>query len=169
MNWLFTAIASIIGSIILSIVGNLLTDPIKNWLARRSLISKRKRATTLRHELDYVIKLAHDDRALFLESNLAIARSVLFLFWAIAAGIFGTASLVMAIPARNPLLVLVTLNNSSHPNVFFVSAVLAEALGAMLFVAGTNSIGNHYNLFRKIKNLETYKHDIERRIQELSK
>lgn len=52
MNWLITLGLSVAGSIILSVLGNLLTDPIKMVLAQTSRASKRKRIKDLQKELD---------------------------------------------------------------------------------------------------------------------
>jgi hypothetical protein len=168
INWLITVIASIIGSIFLSIVGNLLTDPVKNWFAQRSLISKRKRVDVLRQELHLVERLASDDRALSLESNLTLARSLLLLFWAMAAGIYGTASLVVSVPAANVIFMPTAVYDYVFYVLFFLLAILAAVLGGILFILGTRGLWEHYNLIRRIKNIENYRREAQKRIQELS-
>jgi hypothetical protein len=85
MDGIYTVIDSIVGSIILSVTGNLLTDSVKIWIDRRALVSKTKRKDALRKELMFVSELSQDLQKLNIELVGYNLRASLFVF----SGTFG--------------------------------------------------------------------------------
>ena len=63
MNWGSITIG-LIGGFVLAVITNIFTDPIRNWLARRSLIYRGKRASQLREELKQITSF-YQKRELF--------------------------------------------------------------------------------------------------------
>ncbi|MCH6576029.1 MAG: hypothetical protein IH795_12675 [Bacteroidetes bacterium] len=60
IDWTLTLLLTVVASITLSIFANLLTDPLKNFLAKKSLISKKKRIDKLSEDVDYINFLANN-------------------------------------------------------------------------------------------------------------
>jgi len=160
MDWTLTLIGSVFGSIIISIIANLLTDPVKLWVTNRSLISKRKRVSELEKDLARITQLYQDERKLQYEITYAVTISGTFMIFGLAAGVLGTASLVAA---------------NNHP--FFQNtailwvliAVLGEIGGGIFLITGQVTAINHMNTMRKLMRFDKYKQDTENRINELLK
>jgi|CXWL01.1.fsa_nt_gi ABC-type multidrug transport system fused ATPase/permease subunit len=90
MNWVFAAIGSIIGSIILSVLGNILTDPIKGWFAKTSLQSRKNRISELNNELENIRKYKQDNNKFTAESvtqllNIFILFIIIFVLGLLSA------------------------------------------------------------------------------------
>lgn len=158
MDWTLTLMGSVVGSIIISIIANLLTDSVKLWITNRSLISKRKQINELERDLARIIELYQDNRKLQYEIAYAVTLSITLLFFGLAAGILGTASLVVS---------------NNHPvfqktaSFWLLCAVLSEFCGGVLLIAGENIIVKHLNTMRKLMKFDKYKQDTQTRISEL--
>lgn len=175
MNWIIVIITgtlSIMGSIILSIAANLLTDPIKNWLDSRSLISKRKRLSSLQEELKYITKLHQNRQELYLEVAINLTRS-LFLFF---LGAFGIIVLILTI-----ILLISTppIKEIGLPEIFSKIFKLIIAIGSLISLimtiilttaanAGAILFARCLTLLRKVRDFDEYKQKTEDRITELS-
>jgi hypothetical protein len=158
MNWLATLIVSVIGSIILSIAGNLLTDRYKDWTAKRSVINSRKRLNTLKKELQRVASLNDDRPRFYLEFGRALISILSFFSFGIGAGITGTASYLIA-----------THPAYGNPSLYLIITLIAIVFGALMFIVGIIISLDCLTLLAKILDYPNYKTITEKRITELSK
>ena len=169
VNWLLTGFISIIGSIILSIIANLFTDPVKNWLAERSLINKRKRADQLRSDFEYVSSLFNDKNKLALQlgslafsalRGLGLSLLILSFMLLITSGLDASKSLAEII------------YTSPKPGweiarqiIFFILLILATYNGAEFYKSCTTSI----LLIRRIRHFDKYKKEATLQLVKLEK
>lgn len=149
MEWLYAVGGFLIGTIIVPLIqgvaGNLLTDVLKNWFARRSAASAQKRITELQKELVEITKLykSREERYLEFFSDLFIHA----LIASFAAGITLYAFVFGDNPIRRFLLYVTA-------GMFFV--LVGAFFGSARKVA-------------RIQRYDEYKQRTEQRIAELSK
>jgi hypothetical protein len=138
----------VLESIILNVVGNILTDPIKNWLANRSLLNKRKRIDQLQKELSFVTILHKDRNRLFL--------------YVIQKGINLFGSLAITIIS----FIIFTTERIEPTNfVWFLLFYVITTIMVMVSYSNWNSMTTTINRIIKYDN---YKKEVEKRILELS-
>lgn len=75
IDWTLTLLLTVVASITLSIFANLLTDPLKNFLAKKSLISKKKRIDKLSEDVDYINFLANNRE----ELKLSLFKDIFYI------------------------------------------------------------------------------------------
>ncbi len=165
INWVATLLLSVIGSIVLSIVANIFTDPIKNWLARRSLVSKTQRIETLKSELEEVEQFYNNMSKLYLNS----IRQMAIGFLLIGISIF--------------LFLFVMLGIIQPNNVIPFSGFLADALNkpipgplvlvgmllcASIFLNGVRLCAKQIRTITRVLEFNEYKAKTEDRIIQLN-
>jgi hypothetical protein len=85
---------SAIGSVLLAIIANLLTDRYKSWQATRSLLSKRQRLKDVVKTLSVTTALHNDSSQLLIQLAYNATIIALFFFLGIGAGVAGAAYMV---------------------------------------------------------------------------
>ncbi|HEX6293321.1 MAG TPA: hypothetical protein VFZ66_29340 [Herpetosiphonaceae bacterium] len=172
MNWTLTLIGSIIGSIVLSIVGNLLTDPLKNWLAGRSLVSKHKRINELRAELDYIEYLYQNRQDLYLE--LAFHTNRIFLYIMMCFVLILSSIMITSIVFRIDPNISMKIFPIKDPSDISFSMFLL-LIATIMFLSGLVSgyqglidLSNQDTTLKKLHDFDEYKQIINARIEKLS-
>ncbi len=157
INWFLAGVISVIGSIILSIIANLFTDPIKNWLAERSLISRLKRVEQLKGELEFISRMFQDKNnlALYLGSSAFSALQGLGLSL-ITLSIM--SFIISGLDASKSLQEIITTAPSpgweiARQIVFMILFMFAAYNGAQFFYSCAKSV----RLIRRIRHFDKYK------------
>ncbi|MFM2584786.1 hypothetical protein [Vibrio campbellii] len=134
VNWAI----SLLAAIPLSVLANLLTPNIQNWLGRRSEKRSKKRLKQLEEQRETFIKY-NENRTLFLIESTSVVLKVI---------------------------VLIGLGNAlnSIPIFWEVSNVAA----ALAYLMSVNIALPHLNLINRLKNFDLYNEKIESEMQTLS-
>ena len=157
MNWALTLVGSFVGSIILAVVGNLLTDVFKDFLARRSLHSQQNRLKALRREMEQITALHADQHKALLDAAISILVVQLTFMTGLAAGIVATSIYL--------LLRDLPLNPGMYA-LYYSVAIIAVIGGASLIYIGIAFGIKGVDRLYKVVNFEHYKENTEKKIGE---
>jgi hypothetical protein len=144
VNWAL----SLVIAVLLSIVANLLTSPIQNWLARKSTQRAERRVERLRGELVELERLAQSPLDLGLELAALAARVLIFL--AFASAITTLAS----IPER-------FLSDET--------SVLLQALGTLCYLISLLLAIKLANTVMPLRYFKAHRERVERMIDSLKR
>lgn len=128
---------SLIASIPLSILGNILTPTFQSWRARKSTERTQKRIDQLNAELEQVKHLNSDYQALSMQMYSALFKVLIFLGFGLALSSF-------------PIIDLIT-----------------QPVAALLFAMAVLSASKQYKLLRRSQNYAEYEQSIKVQIAEL--
>jgi hypothetical protein len=160
MNWVLTAIGSIIGTIILSVLGNILTEPFKGWLAKTSLRSRKNRIGELNNELEGIRKYSKDNAKLIAESITQILALCIFFITELFLGLLSASCAV-----------ILFLGREIYEKVFLDGLLNIGFFALALFlVLIPTSIAYAFTIIRfmmKIKNFDQYEINIQAKIASL--
>lgn len=168
MDWLPTLFGSIIGSLILSILGNVLTDPVKTRLTKILLTSKIKRQQSLQREFYFIERLYYDRQSLYIETMLMTIRSFVQNFVGI---IFFTMAIMTMLlwfhwrEMNEPTVALIGLSPSfSFP--IHIGLVTGVLIGSGLACIGLG-IGDMFSIAKilvKTRSFDEYKEEVKSRV-----
>ena len=160
MNWLLTIIGSFVGSIILAILGNLLTDVYKNAIGKLSLQSRKKRLTTLTRELEQITALHADHNKVLVEALISILLVQLTFMIGLAAGIVALAIYTM-----------LQIQEAFTPwmnTMYYLLGTLAVLAGASLIYAAITIGLRSVAKLTKVSKFEDYKAETEKKLQAMA-
>jgi len=162
MDWKLLAIVlpfgyfllRVIESLTLNVLGNILTDPIRNWVANRSLLSKRKRVNQLQKEFEDITNLNNDRSKFYFRIlqngiflfGLAILTVVLFIVY--------TSDLIQSPPQMTAWNLFLSL--------FFNFFSIAFLVVFILLLGSTSLI------IERVMKYDSYKVQVEKQIRKLS-
>lgn len=121
MDWLTGVILTSVLSIVLSVIGNLLTNPVKNWWGRRSARRAQARIAAIERDL-FRLEQLHNSPTL---RQIELLRGLVLTTVLIACGLITIAYVLLGLvaPASTPVLLLQVL----------------ATLGILCFVIATRS------------------------------
>jgi hypothetical protein len=154
VNWIATGIATTILTIAISILSNVLTDPVKNWFANRFIQSRRKRVDQLIKELATIEKYYNEPKTFGFEM---IGRLLDIIFAAF-----------MALISMNTIIsiyIFEQLDPKSLLDMFFILAMMVAFM--VCFIAFMQITTSSLKLTGKVKDFDKYKASTEKRIAEL--
>ena len=141
INW----VISTIGAVVLSILANLLTGPVQDWLAKRSDRRSENRAKELRAQFEEVADLVHSPTKFYLTILVLVVKVLL-------------ADLVASL-----------LSNILYAVVFQFRAgsILVPFTTALVYVVGINYAYKALRLIGRVRNFSKYENEIASRIASL--
>jgi len=168
MNWVLTILGSIVGSIILAVAGNLVTDKFKQWLAERSLINRTKRIQELEKQIARVKKLHADPQQLQNENEAFILILIGQISLMFGAGISGLTLLLISI---NPNQFIGFLDIPMQPGepILLILGWGAMLIGLLVWATISGTISGHLKNLLAVLEFEKYEKEAENRLQELSR
>lgn len=164
MDWLPTFIFSALGAIGLNILSTLLSDRIKNWLTRRNLVNKNKKASELEKDIQLITRYMEypEERNLSLFTRSLTGITILAL--SINLGLLG---ILVAI-----ILALLLSNFPSEPIIYpQITAVTALILEVMSFISltqGLKVIDRTLSIAHKTMFFDDFKIETQKVLDELS-
>ncbi len=142
----------VIEGIIASILGNILTNPLKNWWENRSLVNKRKRIDQLKREFNEVSEFHHDKLKLYLK----LLRSVLYMVTMTWSSILSFLVVFSEGSSNKPL------SEISQPALFLAAVCIVTVVAAFRIFFSIDT------LIERVLKYDKYQAQIDRRITELS-
>ncbi len=127
INW----VLSLAAAIPLSIVANLLTPKLQNWLAKRSTEKAAKRLADLESELDRITSFKNEKELLLHETIYVILKVVV---------IIGIGNAITSIP---------------------FTYIITDPIGAVIYLVGIMAGISHLALITKVKRFDEYQKTIE--------
>ena len=172
INWLVTLLVSVL----LGVVGNLITNPLHAWLSRSIRAVARRRIRRLKAGLELVTELATSTRALL---SWSVRRALVLLLSLFASILSKVYSVRQQQPANLTASALVTLFEDSY----FARALGVNRLSALLFSLSELALNwailimfvmslflfiNGNWVLQRVQYFDEYKPKAERQIHELS-
>jgi|GEM_PF-4217347 len=171
-----TFIASVIGSLVLSVAGNFLSDWFKNWLGRRSLTQNQKNLKRLEKRLEKVTMFAKDQNKLSLELWRVTIGIILTFSIGLAGGICGTAFYIMGTNPPPFLLEDTSILGYTSPeivelgwSVYSIAMMVCVLAGAVFIYIGTTLSVDYLLLTTEILDFEKFTQETSKKIEELKK
>jgi len=177
MDVTLTIIGSILGSIVLSILGNLLTNPVKDWLDKKSFVNRTKRVQSLEKDLKTITELQDFQKLSVVLIAYSLRASFLFMI-GICGGLVGIAYLVVRVPTQSAG--TITLGSFTELGRKIISPGLASdlsfwvgmicaLLGGIFISIALNTYWHAMDIYKYSMNFEEFKKETQKRIQVLTK
>ena len=129
---------SLLASIPLSILANVLTPSYQSWRARRSVEKRKSRVSDLQAELANVRQLKEDPAALAIENNIALFQTL---------SLLGIGSALAAFP---------------------IIDIITSPVAALFFTMSVMSAQRQYKLLRRCQSFEEYEKSVNEQIASLN-
>jgi hypothetical protein len=154
INW----VISIIGAILLSILANLLTNPVQNRLARISLKRSEARIKQLQAHLAQMQSFVDTPPTFHIHVLLLIVRTIFITLVAFAVSDMSFASINFSVGF--------TGYRIRYPELFYA---LSQFLTSLLYIIGINYSFAAVRTIRRVQNFPEYRAEIEKTVVSLSK
>ncbi len=167
MNWVLTTLFSVIGSILISVISSLVSDRFKQWLAHRSLISKRKRLDELKKQYEHVEKL-HADPTRFQIENLGFIFIVLgFISFMFMVAIGGVVLFIISLNP-SPFIGVLEINPEITTNITVTMGWIAILISILLSTILTGIFLGHLQTIVNVVDFKKYKQEFNNQVKGLS-
>ena len=153
VNW----IISLLMAIILSIIANLVTPNIRNWLAKWSESRSSARIEELRSDLEEISKYVDSPSKLSLLISYSILEALIF---------FSIASAIASLGTAMPLMLYTSNFKLYEPKYLEVIYLLASSL---LYLLGVMRAQKVLKITRRVRYFDKYRSEIGKSIASLEK
>ncbi|HXU37338.1 MAG TPA: hypothetical protein VN937_13335 [Blastocatellia bacterium] len=154
INWFI----SIVGAILLSILGNLLTTPVQNLLARRSMKRSKKRVGELKAQLSQIETFVNTPSTFYLFIISIMTRVTVITLIAFALSDMTSASINASVSLTRFIKI--------YPEILYAASQL---LTALFYVIGVNYTLKALRVIKRVQHFSEYKGQIEKAIASLTK
>jgi len=163
VNWLATGSASLVIGLIMGILGNLLTDPVKNRLVLFNFNRTKKRIDELEIELQKIGNLVNNPNELHLNVFSSITYIILITLLA-----FVINNLYESVFSIIQPLAVVEIKPKSFIYIPKSLYVIGQFISSVLYIIVVIEALSIYKLIRNVQGFPKYKEEINKIIKNLS-